>query len=39
MTTHSFQERWDTCLLVKESGMELCCGALVGMGGNHPAAR
>lgn len=32
VTTHSFQERWETCLLVKESGMELCCGALVGMG-------
>ena len=32
VTTHSFQERWDTCLLVKESGMELCCGGLVGMG-------
>jgi biotin synthase len=32
VTTHSFQERWDTCLLVQESGMELCCGALVGMG-------
>jgi biotin synthase len=32
VTTHSFQERWDTCMLVKESGMELCCGALVGMG-------
>jgi biotin synthase len=32
VTTHSFQERWDTCLLVRESGMELCCGALVGMG-------
>jgi len=32
VTTHSWQERWDTCLLVRESGMELCCGALVGMG-------
>ena len=32
VTTHSFEERWDTCLLVKESGMELCCGGLVGMG-------
>jgi biotin synthase len=31
-TTHSWQERWDTCLLVRESGMELCCGGLVGMG-------
>jgi biotin synthase len=32
VTTHSFDERWETCLLVKESGMELCCGGLVGMG-------
>src|SRR5205823_6106678 len=30
VTTHSFEERWDTCLMVKESGMELCCGGLVG---------
>ena len=39
VTTHSWQERWDTCLLVKESGMELCCGALVGMGETTRAAR
>ncbi len=32
VTTHSFEERWDTCVMVKESGMELCCGGLVGMG-------
>ncbi|QGN57461.1 biotin synthase BioB [Nostocoides sp. HKS02] len=32
VTTHSFEERWDTCLMVKDSGMELCCGGLVGMG-------
>ena len=32
VTTHSFEERWDTCLMIKESGMELCCGGLVGMG-------
>ena len=32
VTTHSFEERWETCLMVKESGMELCCGGLVGMG-------
>ncbi len=32
VTTHSFDERWDTCLMVRESGMELCCGGLVGMG-------
>jgi biotin synthase len=32
VTTHSWDERWDTCQMVRESGMELCCGALVGMG-------
>lgn len=32
VTTHSFDERWETCLVVKDSGMELCCGGLVGMG-------
>ncbi len=31
-TTHTWDERWDTCQLVKEFGMELCCGALLGMG-------
>jgi biotin synthase len=32
VTTHSFEERWQTCVMVKGSGMELCCGGLVGMG-------
>jgi biotin synthase len=32
VTTHSWEERWATCQMVRESGMELCCGALVGMG-------
>jgi biotin synthase len=32
VTTHSWEERWDTCQMVRDSGMELCCGALVGMG-------
>ncbi len=32
VTTHSYDERWETCLLVKKAGMELCCGGLVGMG-------
>jgi biotin synthase len=31
-TTHTFQERWDTCLLVKAHGLELCCGGIIGMG-------
>jgi biotin synthase len=32
VTTHSYDERWETCLMVREAGMELCCGGLVGMG-------
>jgi biotin synthase len=32
VTTHSWEERRDTCLMVRASGMELCCGCLVGMG-------
>lgn len=32
VTTHTWQERYDTCLLVQEAGMELCCGVLLGMG-------
>jgi biotin synthase len=32
VTTHSWEERWETCQMVKDSGMELCCGGLVGMG-------
>ncbi len=32
VTTHSWDERRDTCLRVREHGMELCCGALIGMG-------
>ncbi|MEI7592831.1 MAG: biotin synthase BioB [Actinomycetes bacterium] len=32
VSTHSYQERFDTCALVRENGMELCCGVLLGMG-------
>ena len=32
VTTHSYDERWETCLMVRDAGMELCCGGLVGMG-------
>ena len=32
VTTHTWQERVDTCRLVRDSGMELCCGVLLGMG-------
>jgi biotin synthase len=32
VTTHTWEERADTCRLVRELGMELCCGVLLGMG-------
>ncbi len=32
VTTHTWQERRDTCELVRAVGMELCCGVLLGMG-------
>lgn len=31
-TTHTFEERVNTCKLVKKYGMELCCGVILGMG-------
>ena len=32
VTTHTWEERAETCRLVRRYGMELCCGALLGMG-------
>ncbi|MBI2710700.1 MAG: biotin synthase BioB [Actinobacteria bacterium] len=32
VTTHTWEERRSTCELVRRHGMELCCGALLGMG-------
>ena len=32
VTTHTWDERFDTCLRVRAAGMELCCGVLLGMG-------
>jgi biotin synthase len=32
VTSHGWDERAETCRLVRAHGMELCCGALVGMG-------
>ncbi len=31
-TTHSWEERFNTCKLVKKYGMGLCCGVILGMG-------
>ncbi|MGH9213069.1 MAG: biotin synthase BioB [Acidimicrobiales bacterium] len=32
VTSHSWQERFDTCRRVRTHGLELCCGVLLGMG-------
>jgi biotin synthase len=32
VTTHTWEERWETLRLVREHGMEVCCGAIAGMG-------
>ncbi len=32
VTTHSWEERWETLRLVRAAGMEVCCGGIVGMG-------
>jgi biotin synthase len=32
VTTHTWEERWDTLSMVREAGMEVCCGGIVGMG-------
>ncbi len=32
VTTHSWEERFETCEMVRAAGMELCCGAIVGVG-------
>jgi len=32
VTTHTWEERWETLQLVREAGMEVCCGGILGMG-------
>jgi biotin synthase len=32
VTTHSWEERWQTLSMVREAGMEVCCGGILGMG-------
>src|SRR2546430_2377238 len=32
VTTHSWEERFDTLRLVRDSGMEVCCGGILGLG-------
>jgi len=32
VTTHSWEERWETLSMVRDAGMEVCCGGILGMG-------
>jgi biotin synthase len=32
VTTHTWEERWETLLMVRDAGMEVCCGGILGMG-------
>jgi biotin synthase len=32
VTTHTWEERWETLRMVRDAGMEVCCGGIVGMG-------
>ena len=33
--THDYEDRIKTAKIVKEAGLELCCGGIIGMGENH----
>jgi biotin synthase len=32
VTTHSWEERWSTLSMIRDAGMEVCCGGILGMG-------
>lgn len=32
VTTHTWEERWETLQMVHDAGMEVCCGGILGMG-------
>src|SRR2546423_9137409 len=39
VSTHTFQDRLDTIAAVQESGMSVCCGGIIGLGGTEAARR
>jgi biotin synthase len=32
VTSHTWEERWATLRMVRDAGMEVCCGGIIGMG-------
>jgi biotin synthase len=36
VTTHTWEERWSTLTLVRDAGLEVCCGGILGMGESLP---
>src|SRR3954453_21404155 len=32
VTTHTWEERWSTLRMVRDAGMEVCCGGILGLG-------
>jgi biotin synthase len=36
VTTHTWQERWDTLRMVRDAGLEVCCGGILGLGESLP---
>ena len=32
VTTHTWEERWSTLEMVRDAGLEVCCGGIIGMG-------
>jgi biotin synthase len=32
VTTHTWEERWETLRMVRDAGIEVCCGGILGMG-------
>jgi biotin synthase len=32
VTTHTWEERWETLRMVRDTGMEVCCGGIIGLG-------